>query len=253
MDEATARAVLKKLDDCIGTMQSSNTKMLETISENLKNVAEMEAIKSMVKKSLRRKASDGDKTLSEEAQLSPTPSRDTSISSIDSDGSVMEMDIDMFENDEDAEDAEDYEDYEDAGESTTMVAQPPHAGKTIIAPLTPYGTKLRLFLLHPGDRKIEDEEFERRFPELWTESLSQISDLTKLTYWKSWINPKTRSCMHSYIKLRVPAREVRWSDEHPHHEPCVHCIESNRQCIVLDDEGKEMVVLPRVTATAPEE
>ncbi|KAK8250558.1 hypothetical protein HDK77DRAFT_490205 [Phyllosticta capitalensis] len=239
-------------------MQSSNTKMLETVSENLKNVAEMQAIKKLIKKSLPSKkiSSTGDKTsaLAKQVQLSPTQSRSSSDSSTDSDDTMMDVETDALENEGPprkrlrTSDPNTSEDGEDAGGSSVMVARPAHAGKAIAEPLTYYGTKLRLFLLHPSEGKIEDSHFEARYPELWAQCLAQIEELSALSYWRSWVNPTTRSCMHSYVKLRVPAREVQWTDEHPHCRPCQHCVEQDRQCIILHEDGKEMVVLPKVAA-----
>ncbi|KAK8216340.1 hypothetical protein IWZ01DRAFT_480282 [Phyllosticta capitalensis] len=103
----------------------------------------------------------------------------------------------------------------------------------------------KVSLLHPRDGKLEDVEFHRRYPGLWHQVIDEVKEISKLSYWRSWVNPKTRSCMQVYIKQRVPAKRIRWNDAYPNKQPCKDCTERSVQCIVLGQELDELIVLPR--------
>ncbi|KAK8216341.1 hypothetical protein IWZ01DRAFT_548814 [Phyllosticta capitalensis] len=270
MDEATARNVLQRMDACVDTMEENNTKMLETIHENLKVTAEMKGLKGLIEQHLRKNdelADGNDTTLI-------TSNRDMSVTSVSGDESDLGVDVQSGTGDEMSQPATDdaTEDSDDSvellltddedhprkkrrlrepgdsssqgepDESANLVAQPAHATKSI-PQATTFEAPLPVFYMHPTDGKLQASDFQQRYPDLFRQSLLQIEEISKLSYWKSYINPVTKSCMNAYVKFRVPANKVRWSDTYPHRQPCKLCSERSLICIVLDNEGTELVVL----------
>ncbi|KAK7532079.1 uncharacterized protein J3D65DRAFT_661340 [Phyllosticta citribraziliensis] len=113
--------------------------------------------------------------------------------------------------------------------------------------MTEYGTKLPVCLLHPRQGKLGAQEFQRQYPEQWREVLKEIRNWHRagnLPRCKSWINTKSKQCMHTYIKLRTKLNSELWNDDEPHKRECQQCAAKEQYCVVLGPNADELIVLP---------